>query len=84
MYEQVILVDGRFVRLAPGRKHANAVAAKCREVCVKYDNGFYRSVDPGTPESFLARDVTGIERAKPTCPICGASPQCPQHMWDGR
>lgn len=32
----------------------------------------------------IAELKSQIKPAAPTCPICGASPQCPQHMWDGR
>ncbi len=56
--EQVIRVDGRFVRLAPCNKCANEVALRCAEVNVAYQRGFYREVPKGTPESFLARDVS--------------------------
>ena len=60
--EQVIRVDGRFVRLIPSNKQPDIKALTCPSVTVKSADGFYLEVPSGSPESFIARDVTKLWR----------------------
>ena len=59
MSEQVIRVDGRFVRLIPKNQRMAAIAMACPLVTVKAGgDGFYYDATSDMPGAFLARDVT--------------------------
>ena len=58
--EQVIRVDGRFVRLIPRNKQPEDKAQACPSVNIKSADGFYIGVPIGEEGSFSARDVTRL------------------------
>jgi len=58
--EQVIAVDGRFVRLAPFNEFPWEQVQKCPKRVLSYSGGFYLD----DPQGFVAFDVTHLWRAK--------------------